>query len=203
MRPDSAGTPARLACSACSNARRPAQPRGRAVRRQEPHRQLPRHSHLRRIRQPRRHLFGDPVGNPGVVEVAQVPQQRHVTHRRDDGLPGRRIQRTLQPAGQRLPGHPGRRQPVGLVEHRPAIADRKRRQLGPRRHHRQFGGDRVAPVVPPIDRVPEQRTLPLASGLGVGQCQDVTETHRPFRPSPTSAVTARCRAGRPHRPPRA
>ena len=77
-------------------------------------------------RRPRRHA--------GLVEVAQVAQQRHVAHRRDDRLPRRRVQRTLQPASDSAPprscrprAQPRRRRAATAGVARPARAAQRAR----------------------------------------------------------------------------
>ena len=152
------------------------------VRGEVAERELPRARHLRRVADLggdlRRHLVTD----TRLVEVPQVPDQRHRAHGRDHGLPGRLVHRALQPAGQRLPGH-ARRPPAARAPSRPGhdLAPLG----GPQRHQVAVGGEhgqrlghhgRVR-VVPPVQRVLEQLALPRLAGVRrrVHQVEDVAE----------------------------
>jgi hypothetical protein len=53
----------------------------------EPERELTRPRDLLPVGQLRRDGLRDLVGHARLVEVPQVPQQRHVSHGRDHGLP--------------------------------------------------------------------------------------------------------------------
>ncbi len=159
----------------------PAQRRRVPVRGQVAERELPGAVHLALVGDPLRDRLRDLVRDPGLVEVAQVADQRHRAHGGDDRLPDGRVQRAPQPAGQRLPGQTRLGEPLRTARggHRcPSLGDRQREQLAVGAQQ-QVGGRRrgVLGVVAAVQCVLEQLALPRLGRIGrrVGQLQHVAE----------------------------
>ena len=112
----------------------------------------------------------------GLVEVAQVADERHHAHRRDDRLPRLGVHAARQPARQPLPREAGlgQRGRTAVAQHRPTLVHRDGVERGGGRQHRQQRrvGDGVV-VVATVEQPAEQRRLAVVAGRRVGQLDDV------------------------------
>ena len=108
------------------------------------------------------HRLDRRLADAGLVEVAEVAQQRHRAHRRDHRLPRLRVHAARQPARQSLPRDACNRERgrAALPEQCASFVDRRRverRRCCQHRQHRRIG-DRVV-VMPAVQEVLEQRRL--------------------------------------------
>ncbi len=116
------------------------------------------------------------VIDAGLVEVAQVADERHHTHRRDHPLPRLCVHAPRQPAREPLPRDAGlgERGRTALAQQRAPLVDRYRVERRRRRQHRQHVrvGDRVV-VVTTVEEVLEQRRLDRGAWRRVRELEHV------------------------------
>ena len=185
----------------CGRARASSCPRARACTPPTPGTGTGGRRDLVRVRDLGDHSLDVPLADAGLVEVAQVPHERHHAHRRDDRLPRLGVHAARQPARQPLPREPASASASDpLAQRRAPRVDCDRVELRGGSQDRQACcvGVRVL-VVTAVEQLLEQRRLRVVAWRRV----DELDARRPCGSDASgrrsAAPRAPCRGAAPRR----